>query len=152
MSGNPLALVIRPVVSALYGDELVKVWKSSVQATHTFVSRSDLAAIEADLRETMPNLPGLHAAFLRNEEIGGFMGVEGNSLQMLFVAAPHQRQGIGRSLLRRALALGVSQVDVNEQNVSAAAFYRRHGFVSIGTSSRDGQGRAYPISHMTLAI
>ena len=41
--------------------------------------------------------------------------------------------------------------DVNEQNLQAVGFYEHLGFVPIGRSERDGQGRAYPLIHLRSA-
>jgi putative acetyltransferase len=42
-------------------------------------------------------------------------------------------------------------VDVNEQNEQALGFYRHLGFEVVGRSPLDGQGKPYPLLHMTLA-
>jgi putative acetyltransferase len=42
----------------------------------------------------------------------------------------------------------VLTVDVNEQNTYAAAWYLRRGFVTIGRSETDADGRPYPLLHL----
>lgn len=42
------------------------------------------------------------------------------------------------------------QVDVNEQNGSAAGFYQHLGFVVKSRSSLDEQGNPFPILHLEL--
>ena len=46
---------------------------------------------------------------------------------------------------------GVTQVDVNEQNVLAASFYLHRGFEVIGRSETDEAGRPYPLLHLRLS-
>ena len=47
--------------------------------------------------------------------------------------------------------LGATRVDVNEQNEPALGFYRHLGFAVVGRSALDGQGRPYPLLHMSIA-
>ena len=44
---------------------------------------------------------------------------------------------------------GASKVDVNEQNEQALGFYKHIGFSVTGRSPLDGQGKPYPLLHMT---
>ncbi|PVZ42472.1 putative acetyltransferase [Pseudomonas sp. CC120222-01a] len=81
----------------------------------------------------------------------GFIGLNENHVEMLFVDPDLQRQGIGRALLdycrktRHTLS-----VDVNEQNPQAVGFYLHYGFVQTGRSPLDGEGRPFPLLHMAL--
>ncbi len=142
-----------PVERATPADhaELLAVWEASVRATHHFLA-------EADIQELKPLI--LHeyfamvALFCLRGESGGilaFMGVAQNRLEMLFVRPDAFRQGLGARLARHATGeLGVREVDVNEQNPGALAFYQRLGFTVAGRSGLDGQGRAFPLLHLRL--
>ncbi|TMD66902.1 MAG: GNAT family N-acetyltransferase [Chloroflexi bacterium] len=46
---------------------------------------------------------------------------------------------------------GATTVDVNEQNDQALGFYLRMGFVVVGRSELDSNGKPYPLLHMRLA-
>lgn len=73
-------------------------------------------------------------------------------LEMLFVWPESFRHGIGTLLIRHAVRrLGVRQVDCNEQNRGAFAFYEGLGFAVEGRSARDGAGRPFPLLHLRLA-
>lgn len=62
-------------------------------------------------------------------------------------------RGIGKALLTHAIEeLGVRAVDVNEDNTQAVGFYERLGFVQVGRSELDGQGKPYPTLHMKLSF
>lgn len=52
--------------------------------------------------------------------------------------------------LQHALTLDVTEVDVNEQNPNATAFYLKHGFEMISRSKTDSEGNPYPILHLQL--
>ena len=77
--------------------------------------------------------------------------MEGDSIEMLFVAAEARGRGIGSALMRQALALGASRVDVNEQNPQALGFYRRFGFEVASRDKLDSLGLPYPILHCALS-
>ena len=47
--------------------------------------------------------------------------------------------------------LGAITTSVNEQNGQAVGFYERMGFVPVGRSERDDQGRPYPLIHLRFA-
>ena len=85
-------------------------------------------------------------------EAVGFIGVEGDEVESLFIHPDWRGQGIGRRLLTYAIeTLGATRLDVNEQNDEAIGFYRRMGFVVDGRSEDDGLGRPFPILHMRLS-
>jgi putative acetyltransferase len=69
---------------------------------------------------------------------------------MLFVHPDHRGRGVGRTLAGHAIAAGARTVDVNEQNAQAVGFYERLGFVVVGRSERDADGKPFPILHMAL--
>jgi putative acetyltransferase len=130
--------------------QLVAVWRSAVRATHDFLTPADLDAIEAVLIPSyFPNV-SLHV-LEEDGHILGFSGVTGAMLEMLFVDASARGNGVGRILLDHAIGqLGATRVDVNEQNGQATGFYLHHGFTVSGRSDVDGDGRPYPLLHLTL--
>jgi len=73
------------------------------------------------------------------------------ALEMLFVDAAERGTGVGSALLAHAIAeQGVTRVDVNEQNASAAGFYAHRGFEVVSRSETDEAGRPYPLLHLRL--
>jgi putative acetyltransferase len=130
---------------------LLKIWESSVRATHDFLPEEDIEA----LRPLLENLyfPAVTLSIARLIEDGsvvGFVGVSDNRIEMLFVDAAQRGKGVGKVLLRRAIAQGADELDVNEQNPQAVGFYQQQGFVVVSRSEHDGQGRPYPLLHMKL--
>ncbi|GAB3133050.1 acetyltransferase [Tsukamurella serpentis] len=130
--------------------QLVRIWRSAVDATHTFLSAAHRDEIEREL-------PGVYfpQARLRVAEVNGrpagFAGTSNGDLAMLFVDASHHGSGVGSALLAHVIAEhGVRTVDVNEQNVTATDFYLRRGFRVAGRSETDGDGRPYPVLHLHL--
>ncbi|NDJ56402.1 acetyltransferase [Enterobacteriaceae bacterium 4M9] len=132
-------------------DELTALWEDSVRATHHFLSEDDIAALRPLLRQCY--MPALAVSVCRNAQGAalGFMGTAEGRLEMLFVAPEHFGSGVGRALVTQAIAhAGVRELDVNEQNPGASAFYQRLGFEVVGRSPLDGEGRPFPLLHMRL--
>lgn len=128
--------------------ELMKVWRSSVEATHHFLSTEEIDAIAAYVPEALRGVPELTVAYDDDGHEVAFMGTDGEMLEMLFVAADMCGHGIGAQLLKQGLDAGVCRLDVNEQNPQAHGFYEHMGFEVMGRSELDAQGAPYPILHM----
>lgn len=133
------------------GARVMEIWRSAVDATHDFLAAADRLALDAMLRDFLPQAP----LWLRVDAADhplAFMLIAENHLEALFVDARHRGAGIGAQLVHHGLALHPAlTVDVNEQNGQAIGFYRHLGFQPTGRSAHDGQGRPYPILHLAYA-
>lgn len=128
--------------------EIICVWEKSVRASHHFLSESDID----EIRSKMPShyLPNVTLFVVRDEDnaIAGFIGLSDDMIEMLFIAPEYQGSGIGTLFVKFALDKGIDKVDVNEQNVRAFEFYRKHGFNVIARDALDSMGRPFPILHL----
>ncbi|WP_341841550.1 acetyltransferase [Chitinophaga caseinilytica] len=142
-------MFIRKATAADY-PAIMQVWESSVLATHHFLQKSDFDLFKKIIPEQF--LPALDLYVTGDDaRLTGVLGVSGENLEMLFIDAASRGQGIGQQLVRFALSeLGVTKVDVNEQNLQAVGFYRKMGFVETGRSETDGMGKPYPLLHFTF--
>lgn len=131
--------------------ELLVIWESAVKATHDFLKEEDFNFYKSKIiSDYFPQLK-LYAHYSDNKQITGFMGIDDNKLEMLFVHDSFRGKGIGRKLLKYAVnILNVNKVDVNEQNHQAIGFYEAFGFINVSRSETDGSGKSYPILHMSL--
>jgi len=123
---------------------LVDIWESAVKATHDFLAEEDFLFF----KDAIPNeyLPLLKIYVFRAETILGFMAVNEQHLEMLFVHDAVRGCGIGKQLLGYAVeVLGVNSVDVNEQNEQAVAFYQKQGFKVASRTEKDSLGKDYPV-------
>lgn len=130
---------------------LVAVWRRAVLATHDFLAPADVDRYEAVVRAGLPALTVTLAE--RQGRVLGFVALtvagDGARVEMLFVDPDVHGSGVGSMLLRHATAdRPVVELDVNEQNPRARAFYARRGFVEVGRSALDGDGRPYPLLHL----
>ena len=134
-------LNIRDTLGANEYPRLVEIWRSAVDATHDFLADDHRAEIEARLAsEYFPHVR-LFVADMDGRPVG-FAGIAGEKLEMLFIDAAQRSRGVGSALLACVVdEHAVTSVDVNEQNTQAVDFYFRRGFVLVGRSELDGDGR-----------
>ena len=75
----------------------------------------------------------------------GFLVMDGDMIDALFVDPQVHGQGIGTELLNHALSLGATCVEASEQADNALPFYLARGFTIVGRSETDPQGHPYPL-------
>lgn len=129
---------------------LLDVWESSVRATHDFLREGDVDFLRPYVEQGLRELPVLFCVLEAGLPLA-FLGIAGDSIEMLFVHADSRHKGIGSALMREALARGARRVDVNEQNPQALGFYQRFGFKVVSCNDVDSLGLPYPILHCSLS-
>jgi putative acetyltransferase len=131
---------------------VLKVWEASVRATHDFISEADIQFFKPLVRDVLPQMPVLTCVRDQQGQVVGFLGLEAEKIEMLFIDPQWRGQGIGRNLLRQAIEVhGARTLDVNEQNAQAVGFYLNLGFEVVGRSETDGTGKPFPLLHLRLA-
>lgn len=125
------------------------IWRNAVDATHRFLTPEDRAGIDVMVAEQF--LP--HVALVLVEDaagqVQGFLVMDGEMIDALFVDPAVHGQGFGTALLAHALTLAPQAlVDASEQADNALPFYEARGFLRIGRSETDPQGRPYPLIHL----
>ncbi|HEX2803820.1 MAG TPA: acetyltransferase [Sphingomicrobium sp.] len=127
----------------------MQIWRDAVDATHGFLSAEDRAAIDAMVaNEFLPNAD-LILAVDEDDHPLGFLVMDGQAIDALFVDPAHHRRGVGTFLLDHALSLAPdATVDASEQATNALPFYLARGFRIVGRSPTDPQGRPYPLIHL----
>jgi putative acetyltransferase len=144
---------VRHIRRALPGDidTLVALWERSARATHDFLTEADIEALRPQVREALSDdALELWVLAEKSDVPIGFMGLAGQQIAALFLEPAHRGRGGGRRLVAHAQELrgGSLTVDVNEQNSAAHAFYEALGFVVVGRSPLDDDGRPFPLLHM----
>jgi putative acetyltransferase len=130
---------------------LFEVWESSVRATHSFLSETDLNSLVPLARAEIATFKPIYCVRNADGLPIGMLGVEGSKIEMLFIHADDRRSGAGRMLVEFAIQeLRANSVDVNEQNEAAIGFYQRMGFRVKSRSPLDSLGNPFPILHMVL--
>ncbi|WMT16323.1 acetyltransferase [Serratia fonticola] len=131
--------------------QLVAIWQRSVLATHHFLAEEDISRLyPLILNDYLPAV-SVWVAEDAAGQLCGFIGLDGNKVEMLFIDAERRGEGIGKALLAEVAPMHQELLlDVNEQNPQALAFYQHYGFVVTGRSELDGQGKPFPLLHMIL--
>jgi putative acetyltransferase len=111
--------------------ELLKVWESSVRASHHFLKEDEIEFLKKLIQEkNVFDHLNIQVARDQTKNILGIMGVVASSLEMLFVEGNSIGKGIGKILMLK--------------------FYEYFGFKVISRSELDDYGNPYPILHMEL--
>lgn len=130
-------------------EQLLKVWESSVKATHLFLSNDEITNIKQYVPQVLNCVPILVIAENENGNPMGFMGIADKMLEMLFVSNESRGQGIGKQLLQYGIEnYSINELAVNEQNPLAKGFYEHMGFEVYKRTELDEQGNPYPLLYM----
>ncbi|WP_269149133.1 glutamine-hydrolyzing GMP synthase [Helicobacter apodemus] len=136
-------------------DTLIDLWEDSVRVSHTFLTKQDIAEIKPEVKAALKSSQNIITATDKKDFLG-FIGVEKNKIEMLFVASSAFRKGVGKALLKEALERYLKDypyilVDCNEQNTQGLAFYQYLGFEIMSKSAQDSAGRDFPIVHLQIS-
>lgn len=116
------------------------------------MSESEIENIKKYVLQALKEIPNL---IVSEDETGrpiAFMGIDGQNLKMLFVASKEMEKGIGKKLIIYGMdKYLVSELTVNEQNLTANGFYEHMGFRVYKRAEMDEQGEPYPILYMKLS-
>lgn len=137
--------------NAVLIEQLLKVWESSVKATHLFLSEDEIENIKKYVPQALKEIACLTIIENENKMPVGFMGIVENHLEMLFISHEERGKGLGKELLKYGIEkYSVNDLAVNEQNPLAKGFYEHMGFKVYKKTENDEQGNPYPLLYMKL--
>ncbi len=135
--------------NSLLIEQLLKVWDSSVRATHFFLSENEIKNIKQYVPRALKEIPHLLIAVNEKQHPVGFMGIVEQHLEMLFIAHEERGKRIGKELLQYGIEkYSINNLAVNEQNPLAKGFYEHMGFTVYKRAELDEQGNPYPLLYM----
>lgn len=135
--------------TTVLAEQLLKVWDSSVKATHLFLSEDEIGNIKRYVPQALNDVPILVIAENESGNPVGFMGIADKMLEMLFISNESRGQGIGKQLLQYGIEnYSINELAVNEQNPLAKGFYEHMGFEVYKRTELDEQGNPYPLLYM----
>lgn len=129
--------------------QLVEVWEKSVRATQLFLSDDEIIQIKGYVPQALIEVTYLVVAFIQQAVPIGFMDVENQRLEMLFITPEERGKGLGKELLKKGIQnYAVNELTVNEQNPQAKSFYEHMGFKVYKRTDIDELGYPYPLLYM----
>lgn len=132
-------------------EQLLNIWEASVRATHLFLSDAEVNQIKSYVPQALKDVEHLIVMETENGETLGFMGIENQRLEMLFLSPAERGKGLGRQLLQYGMKnYGLQELTVNEQNPQAVGFYEHLGFETYKRTECDEEGNPYPLLYMKL--
>ena len=129
--GYRFRMLVRPITSA-DADPTFRLWRAVIAATYDFLP----AHTEVEDRAYFQNqILAHHDVFVAEVEgaIVGYMAIQDDYIDRLYVAVEHQRQGVGSALLAEARTRSPSRLRLctHQQNHGACKFYERQGFLAV---------------------
>lgn len=121
-------------------DAVVRLWHETKRAAYPYLPTEQARSREEDAGFFRERILPRCAVWIAETDGApvGFLALADSYVDRLYVHPAHQRRGVGSLLLRKALELSSAGVELHthQQNVSARAFYEKHGFraVRFGTS------------------
>ena len=132
-------------------EQLLNIWEASVRVTHLFLSDAEVNQIKSYVPQALKDVEHLIVMETENGETLGFMGIENQRLEMLFLSPAERGKGLGRQLLQYGMKnYGLQELTVNEQNPQAVGFYEHLGFETYKRTECDEEGNPYPLLYMKL--
>jgi putative acetyltransferase len=107
-------------------------WLEASLLAHDFIAADFWRSKLEDMREVyLPNAETY--VYSHQGELLGFYALYGDTLAAIFVRPAQQGNGIGRALLRHALARRARlKLTVYQANAKSVAFYEKAGFQIVG--------------------
>lgn len=128
--------------------ELLNIWENSVLTTHTFLTKSEIDKIKEYVPSAINNVE--HLIIVKNDgKINGFIGINNQKIEMLFIDSNERNKGLGKSLIEYSIKnYNVKEVTVNVDNKDALGFYEHLGFTIYKRTEHDEEGNNYPLYYM----
>lgn len=107
---------------------IMKIWKNENIRTHKFISKEYWKNNYKYVKDILPNADIY--VYVLHEHIVGFVGLNNNYIEGIFVDINNQHNGIGTALLDRIKEDRESlTLSVYKKNVNAIKFYEKNNFI-----------------------
>ncbi len=114
-------------------DDIMQIWKSANIKAHNFISNEYWENNYEYVKDILPNAEIY--VFIVKEEIVGFVGVNNNYIEGIFVDTNNQSNGIGTSLLNKVKESRSNlTLSVYKKNTKAINFYKENDFIITSES------------------
>ena len=114
-------------------NDVMQIWKNENIKTHQFISKKYWENNYNYVKEILPNAEIY--VYVIEENIVGFIGLDQNYIEGIFIDTNNQCNGIGTSLLNKVKEEKDNlTLSVYKKNLNAISFYKKNGFVIIKES------------------
>lgn len=111
-------------------DAVMQIWENENIKVHKFISKEYWKCNYNFVKEALPNAE--ICVYTIKEEIVGFIGLDNNYIEGIFVDTNNQCNGIGTSLLNKAKEIKNNlTLSVCKKNTNAIDFYEKNNFIII---------------------
>lgn len=109
-------------------NDILQIWKSENIKAHKFIPKEYWESNYNLVKEAAPNAEIY--VYIINEKIVGFVGLDNNYIEGIFVDTNNQCNGIGRSLLNKVKENRNNlTLSVYKKNINAINFYKKNDFI-----------------------
>ncbi len=134
MPGQGTELDVRPMRDDEI-DEIVRVWHESKKVAYPYLPTEQGLTLEDNDRIFRRYILPRDAFWVADDgaSVVGFLGMQDDYIDRLYVLPDRQGQGIGSALMAKAKELSPAglRLHTHQQNTQARAFYERHGFRAV---------------------
>ena len=107
---------------------VMKIWKNENIKAHKFISEEYWKSNYNFVKEVLPNAEIY--VYINKGKIVGFIGLNDNYIEGIFVDTNNQSRGIGTYLLNKVKENKDNlTLKVYKKNINAISFYKKNGFV-----------------------
>ena len=109
---------------------VMQIWKNENIKAHKFISKEYWKNNYNYVKEILPNAEIY--VYVLKENIVGFIGINENYIEWIFIDTNNQCKGIGTSLLNKVKENRDNlTLSVYKKNISAINFYKKNDFIII---------------------
>lgn len=112
-------------------NNIMQIWKNENIKAHKFIQKEYWENNYSYVKEVLPNAEIY--VYVIKENVIGFIGLDENYIEGVFVNTNHQYNGIGTTLLNKVKEhRNTLTLNVYKKNVNAIGFYKKNGFIITG--------------------
>ncbi len=109
-------------------NDVMQIWKNENIKAHQFISKEYWENNYSNVKEILPNAEIY--VYVIEENIVGFIGLDQNYIEGIFIDTNNQCNGIGTLLLNRVKEnRNTLTLSVYKKNINAIKFYKKNDFV-----------------------
>lgn len=109
-------------------NDVMQIWKNENIKAHQFISKEYWENNYSYVKEILPNTEIY--VYVIEKNIVGFIGLDQNYIEGIFIDKNNQYKGIGTLLLNRVKENRNTLIlSVYKKNINAIKFYKKNGFV-----------------------